>query len=155
SSPRVSVIIPTRDSAEILRRALESLTPAIQGEIPFEVVVVDQESADGTVGVARELGASVVKTDRPALYAPPTRSRNLGATAAHGQFLLHLDADMTLTPGLLDRAAAIADDGHVALTLEEIDVVDGFWAECKALERAAYRGSPVLEGARFVRADVF
>jgi GT2 family glycosyltransferase len=36
-----------------------------------------------------------------------------------------------------------------------VDVVSGFWAECKALERRCYRRADGVEGARFVRAEVF
>jgi len=154
AEPEVSVIIPTRDSAMDLRRCLASLSDD-QGA-SFEVLVVDQESLDGTQDVARERGAKVLNTTRPGLYAPPTHSRNLGADAARGEFLLHLDADMTLAPNVLSTAVRLCRDGsHVALTLEEIDVTNGFWAECKALERQTYRGSNVLEAARFVRTDIF
>jgi GT2 family glycosyltransferase len=36
-----------------------------------------------------------------------------------------------------------------------VDVAVGFWANCKALERLCYRGVEEVEGARFVRADIF
>lgn len=150
------MVIPTRQSADILRRALTSLEAERERGPSFETVVVDQESTDGTPEVARAFGALLVETARPEIYAPPTRSRNLGAAAATGEYLLHLDADMTITEGLFGRGlAACREHDNVALTLEEIDVANGFWAACKVLERAAYRGSPVLEGARFVRADTF
>ena len=151
--PQVSVIIPTRDSEPDLRRCLASL--AVDQGASYEVLVVDQQSVDATREVALAAGAALTDAPRPELYAPPTRSRNLGAAAAKGEYLLHLDVDMTVAPRVLRNAVqACRDAGHVALTLEEVDIADGFWAKCKALERLAYRGS-VLEGARFVRADVF
>ena len=83
-------------------------------------------------------------------------SRNLGAAAAHGEFLLHLDADMTVTDGLIGRALAqCRERGHAALALEEVDATTGFWGACKALERSAYRGPPSSKGARFARATAF
>lgn len=154
TNPEVSVVIPTRDSVVQLRRCLESLSNN-QGTT-FEVLVVDQASCDGTRHVALAAGAAVIDAPRPDLYAPPTRSRNLGAGAARGEFLLHLDADMSVRPGLLGAAVrACRGAGYVALTLEEVDLSNGFWADCKALERRAYRGSDLLQAARFVRADVF
>lgn len=154
SRPEVSVVVPTRDSVELLRRCLASLGSAAQA-VSIEAIVVDQESSDGTPEAAAAGGATVVETSRPSLYAPPTRSRNLGAGAAQGEFLLHLDADMTLARGVLDVAVArCRDEGHVALTFGEVDVYDGFWAASKALERRAYHESS-LEGARFVRSAVF
>jgi glycosyltransferase involved in cell wall biosynthesis len=152
-TPEVSVIVPTRDSASDLRRCLASLTD-VQG-VSLEVIVVDQESTDGTTDVARAAGAAVLEVPRPSVYTPPTRSRNRGAAVARGEYLLHLDADMAIAPAALAAAVrACRESDHVALTLEELDVTDGFWAECKALERRTYRGSDI-EAARFVRAEVF
>jgi glycosyltransferase involved in cell wall biosynthesis len=154
SRPEVSVVIPTRDSAADLRRCLASLTED-QG-VAFEILVVDQESADGTRDVALDRGTTLLNVPRPGLYAPPTHSRNVGAAAARGEYLLHLDADMVLAPAILGSAVRTCRDGaHIALVLEEVDVTSGFWADCKALERRTYRGSNILEAARFVRADIF
>jgi glycosyltransferase involved in cell wall biosynthesis len=154
SRPDVSVIVPTRDSAVDLDQCLVSLR-GDQGA-SFEVIVVDQESSDATRDIAAAAGAKVLVEPRPKLYAPPTQSRNAGAAAASGEYLLHLDADMAIAPAMLSEAVHMCrNGGYSALTLEEIDVAHGFWAECKALERRTYRGSDLLEAARFVRADVF
>jgi arabinofuranan 3-O-arabinosyltransferase len=124
--------------------------------ISLEAIVVDQESQDATADIAKRAGASVVTTPRPPLYAPPTRSRNLGAKTARGDYLLHLDVDMSLPPAILAEAVRrCTENDHVALVLEEVDVAQGYWAECKALERRTYRGSGLLEAARFVRRGVF
>ena len=117
---------------------------------------MDQGSRDGTPDVARTHGARVLSLPRPAFYRPPTRSRNLGARAATGRLLAHLDADMELPPGLLAAAASRCErEGVAAVVLHERDVTEGFWGAVKALEREAYVGVAGVEGARFVRADVF
>ena len=73
-----------------------------------------------------------------------------------GRFLVHLDADMEVPSGLLAEAAARCErDGVAAVVLHEHDVPQSFWAAVKALEREAYVGVTGVEGARFVRADVF
>jgi GT2 family glycosyltransferase len=75
---------------------------------------------------------------------------------ATGRFLAHLDADMEIPPGLLAEAMTqCARDGVAGVVLHERDVPGNFWAAVKALEREAYVGIPGVEGARFVRADVF
>jgi glycosyltransferase involved in cell wall biosynthesis len=150
----VSVIVPTRDSVHDLRRCLASVESQ-EGGISVQVIVVDQASSDGTAELAEAASATLIETSRPTVYTPPTRSRNLGAAAADGAYLLHLDADMVLEPHTLVRAIEeCSAHGHVAIVLEEIDVAEGFWSSSKALERFAYRGTAV-EAARFVRADVF
>src|SRR5262249_1720399 len=152
--PDVSVIVPTRDSAEHLDRCLASIQE--QRGVSVETLVVDQASRDSTREIARRAGAQVLELERPKLYAPPTRSRNVGAAAAQGEHLLHLDADMALTPGTLQSAVELCREGScVAVTLEEIDIGEGFWSKSKALERRTYRSSSVLEGARFVSRSVF
>jgi len=152
--PDVSAIIPTFDSAAHLGRCLASL--GAQRGVDVEVIVVDQGSRDGTSEIAREYGARVLSLPRPAFYRPPTRSRNLGARAASGRFLVHLDADMEVPPGLLAEALARGERaGVAAVILHECDVAQNFWAAVKALEREAYVGATGVEGARFVRADVF
>jgi glycosyltransferase involved in cell wall biosynthesis len=150
----VSVVVPTLDSARHLERCLVSVSE--QNGVRFETIVVDQASSDGTRAIARAHGAVLVEAPRPAFYSPPTAARNLGAQHASGDFLLHLDADMTLSPGLLASSVrASREHDLVALVLHEIDVASGFWARCKALERLCYQGVEEIEGARFVRADVF
>jgi glycosyltransferase involved in cell wall biosynthesis len=150
----VSVIVPTLDSAPHLDRCLNSVRS--QDGVRPEVIVVDQESTDETQEIARAHGVVLVVAPRPAFYSPPTSARNLGARRATGEFLLHLDADMELTPGvLLSCVSACRERSLVAVVLHEADIASGFWASCKALERLSYRGVAEIEGARFVRADIF
>jgi glycosyltransferase involved in cell wall biosynthesis len=149
----VSIIIPTREAAVDLSRCLASIQVT---DLSVEAIVVDQGSTDDTTVIAARYGATVLEVTRSAFYTPPTPSRNAGSAVAKGDFLLHLDADMELAPHVLDEAVRTCrEGGHVALTFEEVDVPSGFWATCKALERRTYRNSLLLEGARFVRADVF
>jgi glycosyltransferase involved in cell wall biosynthesis len=153
-APDVTAIIPTLDSAAHLARCLDSLDA--QRDLDVEVLIVDQGSRDGTPDIARTHGARVLSLPRPAFYRPPTRSRNLGARAATGRLLAHLDVDMELPPGLLaDAAARCEREGVAAVVLHEHDVAEGFWGAVKALEREAYVGVAGVEGARLVRADVF
>jgi glycosyltransferase involved in cell wall biosynthesis len=150
----VSVIVPTLDSQAHLPTCLASVRR--QEGVRAEVIVVDQQSGDDTQKIARAHRAKVVTAPRTAFYSPPTAARNLGARHATGAYLLHLDADMELPPGVLASCVQTClDRGFIALVLHEVDIASGFWANCKALERLCYRGVEEVEGARFVRADVF
>ena len=74
---------------------------------PWEVVVADGGSADGTVGVVRATmpGAVVVTPGRGR-----ARQMNAGAGAASGSVVLFLHADTRLAPGALAAVrAALAD----------------------------------------------
>ncbi len=84
----ISVIIPTLNEAENILQTLERV-----GDIPDgEVIVVDGGSKDGTVKMAEEWGARVVRSE-------PGRGRQMdrGAAEAYGDILLFLHAD-TLLP---------------------------------------------------------
>lgn len=145
----VSVVVATRNAERTLRRCLESVRG--QNVADVEIVVVDNESTDGTVAVAREY-ADVV------LLGGSERSaqRNAGARAASGDVLMFVDADMVLEPGVvrdaLDRMAVAGTRGVV---VPERSFGDGFWSRCKALEKQIAMGDPAVEAARVFGRDDF
>jgi cellulose synthase/poly-beta-1,6-N-acetylglucosamine synthase-like glycosyltransferase len=97
----VSVIVPARDAAATIGRTLAALS-AQEGDVAYEVIVVDDGSSDATAAVAERSGARVVRGPR----AGPARARNLGARQATGEAVAFTDADCLPTPGWL--AAGVA-----------------------------------------------
>ncbi|MFV1994894.1 MAG: glycosyltransferase, partial [Verrucomicrobiales bacterium] len=73
-NPAISIIIPTLDEAENLPAALAALRESTDAP-PFEILVVDAGSSDGTTTLAREAGARVLETTHPSRAA----QMNLGA----------------------------------------------------------------------------
>lgn len=152
--PLVSIVIPTRDSERTIGICLESIKR--QNYPRIEVIVVDQESRDNTLDVCRKYGVKVITIPRTTLYTPPTKSRNEGTKIAKGKYLLHLDSDMELMQELIKECAYMLERSDAgAVVIHEIDVVEGFWGRCKALERKCVVGDPYLEGARFVKKEIF
>jgi glycosyltransferase involved in cell wall biosynthesis len=100
--PRISVIIPVLDGARVLERCLAALAASALRD--FEVIVVDDGSADGSAALAEAAGARVIRQARSRGAAA---ARNLGAGGARGEVLYFLDADVLVQPGTL---SAIADD---------------------------------------------
>lgn len=79
--PKISVVIRARDEG----RELEELLPLLKGQISpssseIELIVVDNESRDGTARVALKFGAKVVNLPRGAFTYP--KSMNLGVEQA-------------------------------------------------------------------------
>lgn len=111
---RLSVVIATKDRAAYLERALESFDKQI-GPPSFEVVVVDNGSADGT----RELVERArTQHSYPVTYvyeAQPNRgaARNRGIAAAQGHLMLFCDDDVYAPPGFL----AAHDAAHTVSNL--------------------------------------
>ncbi|SES35990.1 Glycosyl transferase family 2 [Actinokineospora terrae] len=111
ASQTVSVVIPAYQVGHSLSTVLDALD-AQHHRHKFEVIVVDDFSADDTVQVAA--GHRVV--DR--LVRLPQRmgaatARNVGTALAHGQTVLYLDGDMVIPPHVITDIAARATDTSV------------------------------------------
>ena len=100
---RAAIVVPTLDEEEALARHLPAALLAAD-----EVVVSDGGSRDGTVALARRLGARVVA-------GPPGRGGQLnrGAAACSADLLLFLHADTALPPGGVELARAAVAAGAV------------------------------------------
>ena len=81
----ISVLIPVKNGGAALRRCLEGIA-AQEIDDDVEVVVVDSGSSDGSVKVARELGALVHEIDPELFVHGATRSR--GARLSQGDVLV-------------------------------------------------------------------
>ncbi len=90
TTPRLSVAVITLNEAHHLRRCLESVAWA------DELVVVDAESADKTVQVAREFTDHVIV--RP--WAGFAEQKNFALDRCTGEWTLSLDADEEAAPEL-------------------------------------------------------
>ena len=88
-SPSVSVIVPCFNGERHLRRCLDGLTR--QTYPHYEIVVVDDASTDGTLGILKEFAS--VKVVQNAENRGPAFSRNRGIEASGGEVLVLLDAD--------------------------------------------------------------
>ena len=104
---RLSVVIATRDRAPFLERALDSLGQQAQAP-PFEVVVADNGSRDGTRALVEARRASAAYGVTYVSVAEPNRgaARNAGIVAARGEIVVFVDDDVALPPGFLAAHAA-------------------------------------------------
>lgn len=97
----LSIIIPAFNEERLIERCLQSIATSLVANrtsgFTSEIIVVDNNSTDNTATLARQAGALVV-------FEPINqigRARNTGAALATGDWLLFLDADSVLNPGLL------------------------------------------------------
>lgn len=111
---RISIIIPAYNEARTLPACLDAI--ATQTVMPDEVIVVDNNSTDGTTAVAaRYPFVKIVLEKRQGIAF----ARNKGFNAATGELLARIDADTQLPP---DWVASVqkfyTEDAHehVALT---------------------------------------
>lgn len=97
--PAVSVVIPTRDRAALLREAVASALR--QSLPPAEVIVVDDGSTEDIPGALREFGDAVRCLRQEG--AGQSAARNRGAAAAAGEWIAMLDSDDLWEPEKLER----------------------------------------------------
>lgn len=125
--PTVSAVIPTLNEAENLRWLLPRLTEV------DEVVIVDGESIDGTVDVAR-----LLRPDAIIISEPPGgkgTAMRTGMAAASCDVIIMLDADGSMDPAEFDS--------FLALIVRGFDFVKGSRYACGG-------GSDDLTGLRRV-----
>ncbi len=111
TAPELAVIVPSFNERENVPRLYALLTATLAGT-PFEMIVVDDNSPDGTAEVARALSRTVPnlrviqRVGRRGLSSAVTEG--MGATSA--PFLAVIDADLqhdeTILPEMLRRAQA-------------------------------------------------
>jgi hypothetical protein len=99
------VVIPSWNSRDLLVPCLDSLCD--QG-VELELLVVDNGSTDGSVGLLAERGVEHVALPRNAGFAAAV---NLGAARARAESIFVLNADTVLEPGCVGalREALAAD----------------------------------------------
>jgi glycosyltransferase involved in cell wall biosynthesis len=102
SEPLVSIIIPTYNRADVVSMAIESVLGQTYRNI--EVIVVDDGSTDRTCQVLNRYRDQIrVLTEE---NQGPSRARNKGITAAHGQLIAFLDSDDAWLPTKVERQVA-------------------------------------------------
>jgi N-acetylglucosaminyl-diphospho-decaprenol L-rhamnosyltransferase len=109
-SVQLTIVIVNWNGGELLRRCLESIQrhpPAV----PFEVVLVDNASSDGSVAHAESLGASfpiAILRNEENLGFGRANNQAFAQSRAPLQFLLNPDAE--LREGAVDRLVATLNE---------------------------------------------
>ena len=97
-TPQISIVIPARDEVDRLGPLLDTIVGATG---VGEVIVVDDQSSDGTAELAERLGARVLQgSELPAGWAGKAWALQQGIEAATGEWVVTLDADTRPDPRL-------------------------------------------------------
>jgi len=132
SVPQLSVILITFNEAHNLAECLSSL----QG-LADEIVIVDNGSRDGTLDIAAQFGARVVRTDDWPGFGP---QKNRALDAATGEWVLSIDADERVTPELADEIrAVIAGNAAAAYEIPRLS-----WYCGRFMRHSGWYPDPVL-----------
>lgn len=107
---QLSIVVPAHNEEAFLSGCLDAIEVAARDcGFTVETIVVLNRCTDGTERIARERGVVVVSEDARSL----ARIRNSGARAARGEWLVTIDADSRMSPGLLREVAQQLSDPGV------------------------------------------
>jgi glycosyltransferase involved in cell wall biosynthesis len=106
----ISVIVPARDAEATIGATLQALA-AQDVDADYEVIVVDDGSADATARVAAGANGRVKVISQES--AGPGPARNRGVAAASGNLLAFTDADCVPEPGWLREGVAALRDADL------------------------------------------
>src|SRR4051812_37183713 len=102
SSPLLlSVIVPVRNGAATLARALRAILASDLPRDRFELIVVDDGSTDGSAAIAGRHADTVVRLSGQ--HSGLAYARNRGAELAAGEAVVFVDADIMIRPDTLSR----------------------------------------------------
>lgn len=149
--PLVSVIIPTFNSERFLEKCLESVRAQTYRKI--EIIVVDKNSTDRTVAVAKKAGAKVyvLGADERCMQM------NYGVQKAEGEFVYIVGSDFVLEASIVEEAVfkCEAERLDAVCVHNTSDPSISFWSQVRNLERDCYAGDKLNVAARFLRTEVF
>ncbi len=144
----VSVIVTTKNEEKHIGDCLRSIKDQNYPRDQLEIIVVDNNSTDDTKSIASEFTSQVYNLG-------PERSaqRNYGISKARGRYLIYLDADMTLSKGVISEALRrCEDEGYAALYIPERIIGTGFWIKVRDFERGFYNATSI-DVVRFIRRE--
>jgi hopene-associated glycosyltransferase HpnB len=132
--PSVTAIVPARDEAEFIARSIESL---VKQDYPgsFRILLVDDQSSDGTADIARRLDGRgrldiLPGTAPPAGWTGKLWAVNQGLShAGAADYLWLTDADIVHSEDNLRHLVMRAEKGNLVLTSLMAKLTCESWAE--------------------------
>lgn len=129
TAPDCMVIIPARNEAAEIADAVRSF--------PHDtVIVVDDQSSDGTAEIARDAGAGVLKAPEAQGALGKANACAAGARVLTSKWILFTDADTRFEPGFLDAAVACAEANGLAFVSVYLQPEGDSWGARMALPLA-------------------
>jgi N-acetylglucosaminyl-diphospho-decaprenol L-rhamnosyltransferase len=130
--PDVSIVIVSWNVRDLLVRCLETVLEQSRDLTEqYEVIVVDNASADGSAEAARRLGVTVLALIENLGYG---RANNLGFEVALGRYVLVLNPDTIPCPGSISALVRFAEHNlHAGIIAPRLLNADG------TVQRAAFR----------------
>ncbi|QLJ53458.1 MAG: polyprenol monophosphomannose synthase [Candidatus Fermentimicrarchaeum limneticum] len=109
----VSIVIPTYNERKNIKRLLQKVSSALKGRFDYEIIVVDDNSPDGTAAevkkAARSTHARLVSRKTKAGIGSAYKK---GAESSRGRIVITMDADFSHDPSVLPQMVEGILDGN-------------------------------------------
>ena len=148
--PQVSVVVPVLDEEESLPVLYQEIRGTLEGAgIPFELILVDDHSTDGSLRVMLHLGAGDrrVRVVRFRRNFGQTAAMSAGFELARGAVVVTMDGDLQNDPADIPRLVAKLDEGYDIVAGWRRDRQDRMWTR-KLPSRLANRLINMVTGTR-------
>lgn len=151
-APLISVCMPVYQSECFVAEAINSvLSQTFRG---FELIVIDDASADATYEIASSIQDPRLRVYRNDHNLGPEGNWNLAMAMAKGRYIKLLPGDDTLYPECLERQVAVLEDAHnrdIVLTYCARDIID---SKGRKFMQAKFPGCGRIRAATLVRRTV-
>jgi glycosyltransferase involved in cell wall biosynthesis len=162
----ISVVVPALNEEKVIGACLKSLAQQNFPHGAFEVIVVDNGSTDRTVEIAKSFEESLNLRVLTAAGVRISALRNLGASAASGEFVAFLDSDCIAPPAWLAQAveflkadASAVIGAHYAIPRNSSWVAEAWYGEQNSLKEGAVSylpgGDLLLSRSLFLKSGGF
>ncbi|MBN1832533.1 MAG: glycosyltransferase family 2 protein [Deltaproteobacteria bacterium] len=156
----ISIIIPVHNGSRYLEKCLSSIKRSSYG--PYETIVVDDGSTDGSAEIAGSHGAIVFKLPH---QSGPAAARNFGSKQAKGNILFFVDSDIVIRKETVARVVDGFDKNPDVVAIfgsyDESPEEQDFFSQFKNLQHHYVHQSSRAEAVTFwagcgaIRKEIF
>lgn len=120
---KLSVIVPVYNAANYLRRCVESIENQDLPKDCYEVILVNDGSADNSLDIARkmsELYSNVIVIDKE--NGGTSSARNAGMDVARGTYMIFIDSDDYVYPNKMKGMISLCENNNLDLLYFTMEV---------------------------------
>lgn len=165
SEIRLSFVVPAQNEEALISEALEAILASVAHasgisrqelwlpDTPFEVVVADDESEDGTAVIVGAFAADAGVRHIPCVGGTCAAARNVGTTATSGRVLCFVDADTIVPRNAVERILQLHEAERRCLVLYRLASREpglrawlwwSFWGLARRLPLARAKSMPAF-----------
>lgn len=155
--PLVSIVIATKNEEKNIRTCILSIADQTYPKDKIEIIIVDNNSNDRTTMIVKKIIAHHAEEFHKCALCNhgPERSaqRNYGSRLAKGEYILFLDADMSVSKNVIEECVekfqTRSDSAPlIGIYIPERIIGDSFWCRVRDFERSFYTAT-VIDAVRF------